>query len=1131
MSINNNLLSKLRQDIQSNPYRKNREGSFVAFNSSSFYYENSNAPLKSTQQIDIDWSKFENHTFFMSAEVKVNLAFEQIINKYPFDGTKQEVENFIDNLTGYEKWVFDSFPRNSGSLHFDGTNHIEVIDQAGVLFPDLSKNNSGVSMLNPQSDSPFSIELQLFVPSQTNQNSIICQKRSSDKCGISLNLADTTSTTETFVQFTVASGNINLSVSGSINKGEFNHICAVLSRDDATNTKLEFYVNETLTDSTGPDNIGYLDIDTSRFTIGSGSSINVGGVLFTPVTTLSGTIDEFKVFHSARTQKLQKLYSQKSIFSTPDLKLYYKFNEPIDLAAPSSDPANSIILDSSGNSLHSYVTNFNSSQRHSSGISNENSFFCPILFPGHQGVINLNKNLLASASLYDQENPNIITRLIPYHYLLEGAENDGFGKNIEGNSSSQYVGNSIPGSGKLGSQQVLLSFLYIWSKYFDELKLFVDQFSNLKYIDYDSENSIPDNFLDFYSQQFGLNLGNLFVDSTIEQYLAGENVSREVGINELALKSVQNEIKRRVLKSLPGILSSKGTQHSIKSFLRAVGIDPNNSIKIREYGGPTKGTLNFSRDNKSEIAAFLKFQSTSKLTSKFLSGSRFEPGYPKMEGSFVKLDDNTSISSSPNDGLYTSGSWTFEGIFKFDQASIESNKNSRNLAMLMSTGSSGEFMWCNLIATPNETEIDESKLNLYFRTQHSPTAPISNVSIDLTGSGIFDGEPWYVSFGRMRKDSISKTALSSSFFLRACKVTSLVGNYYESQGYFSDDYSDDYGSLYNIQENYLNAFNSSGSYIVIGNTALNSSNIYLNGTPGSSSYFDGSVSNIRFWSKYITSKESREHANNPFSTGVELPSFQYNYVTNVSGSFQKLRLDVVHNQDQVYASGTNGDLTLLDFSGNERHANGSGFLTSTNNFTPQPINYTHVSPYFDEISSNQKVRVRGLDDVSLLGLEQPWIRKSPVHSINQLENSTDNNKMSIDFSLVESLNRDIVNSMFCTFEELNNGIGSPNLMFSADYPDIEKLRDVYFNRLSGHIDFVKFFEFYRWFDTSISTFIDQLIPKRTLFKGVNYVVEPHVLERGKVQYYFIENYSLTPQRAGSNPRSINWLTTTASRRF
>jgi len=79
-------------------------------------------------------------------------------------------------------------------------------------------------------------------------------------------------------------------------------------------------------------------------------------------------------------------------------------------------------------------------------------------------------------------------------------------------------------------------------------------------------------------------------------------------------------------------------------------------------------------------------------------------------------------------------------------------------------------------------------------------------------------------------------------------------------------------------------------------------------------------------------------------------------------------------------------------------------------------------------------------------------------------------------------------------------------MFSPDYPDLEILRDVYFNNLTENLNFRQFLEFYRWFDNSISTFIEQLIPGKTRYKGTNFVIESHVLERHKRESRHSENY-------------------------
>ena len=48
-------------------------------------------PARTSQDLDLDWSRFENHTFFDSAASKVNAAFVHIVNEFPFDGTKKEL--------------------------------------------------------------------------------------------------------------------------------------------------------------------------------------------------------------------------------------------------------------------------------------------------------------------------------------------------------------------------------------------------------------------------------------------------------------------------------------------------------------------------------------------------------------------------------------------------------------------------------------------------------------------------------------------------------------------------------------------------------------------------------------------------------------------------------------------------------------------------------------------------------------------------------------------------------------------------------------------------------------------------------------------------------------------------------
>ena len=91
------------------------------FSDGNFLLDSYRAGFKSTQQLEIDFSQFRNHTFFSPARAKVDLAFHKCINEYPFTGSLSQVENFLTRLTGFERYVFNQIPKNKGYLFFSGT--------------------------------------------------------------------------------------------------------------------------------------------------------------------------------------------------------------------------------------------------------------------------------------------------------------------------------------------------------------------------------------------------------------------------------------------------------------------------------------------------------------------------------------------------------------------------------------------------------------------------------------------------------------------------------------------------------------------------------------------------------------------------------------------------------------------------------------------------------------------------------------------------------------------------------------------------------------------------------------------------------------------------------------------------
>jgi hypothetical protein len=1198
--------------------------------SASFQYDPPYAGLKSTQQLNVDWSQFQNHTFFMSAEAKVNLSFDQIVNGFPFDGTRQETEVFFDNLTGFDAWVFQQFPTFHGELLFSSSvipgNWVAVGDTAiyvptvsipasgsalpqtgqapgtwiavqnkvGALFPELVNNQNdttGEPILNPTGSQSLTIEMQIYLPPIANDVQVICQMLNQDDenignlggstQGFSLFLTQSLSTGSVDATFVVVSGSSYMTVPLTLNKGQFNHVAFEWNRDSGMPFLESFALSMPVAESVTQTELDDLAIDNCNFLLGIGTPVQYGDVLVSPVETLNATIDEFRYFFSARTPQQQAAYASKALYSTPDLMLYFRFNEPtgslnasnqlvlLDGTNNQNSTINAIVLDYSGNSLHSVIANFTSSLRQDATldplnpVTNERPDQCPILFPAYPPVIALNTTLLQSASLYDAENPNLVTKLIPQHYFLEGQQQDGTSEDQD-LGAAPFGGTGIPGQGVMSNTQILVSLLYIYARFFDEIKLFVDSFSTLQTVDYDTNNviapdTVPSQFLYTLVKNYGFHIPPLFQDADIDQYIRGENVEiDDYSTNANTLKFVTDALSRRILKTLPSVLRSKGTQYSIQAFLRAIGIDPNNVMRMREVGGPTTQQLQFIRDNKVEPGTMVWFSgsfngnipvtSSIYVASQYLSASRVEPGFPLPQGSFI-VDPETGRNTGttvPSDNVLTSGSWTIEGIVRFAPIDISMMTSATQSLMRMCVVGGGDTfgddastvfgqytpfgydvsydrhmgLVANLLVMsssfddagnlpkmvlymrPNALSGDSSELSPIIRLELDTAAP--NLFTGPATVGVFNGDRWNFSFGCQRGDDGLGSINQSLYFLRlAYQNNGEIQYLFQTSSFFLES---PYGGD-NIFRGFMTTSSFPGPFLTMGPgqfipQGTGTGSLFLNNTLAAPDEarltdFTGRLSNVRFWSKALTMTEWEEHVRNYNSVGVENPLANWNYVDNVTGSWGRLRMMTMQKQDTRDADAS-GSITFVDFSENLLFLTGSGFTPNMEVVVGEIFDYSMFNPYFDEAATNNKVRARSFLNFDLVE-QTPWAQLAPVYEVPPSEMPTDDVRFIMEFSLIEALNRDII-TIFATLDALGNAVGDPDLLFSVDYPQVENLRDIYFNRIKAKLNFDAFLIFFRWFDTTIGQFISQLVPRKTNFKGVNFTVESHMLERHKMSY-------------------------------
>jgi hypothetical protein len=524
----------------------------------------------------VDYSDFANFVTFNSAESYVNVTADQVLNDYPFGGTVDDYQQFLDSLDGYQRYFLGLWPSRIGYLRLNpevSSSYVRIDDfgvQDGV---------AKTSFISPGTGS-MSIQGWIDVPEMTGSNDIIVvfQKTRGSAAGADLEGLFVYVTGSTLT-FSTMSGTFATPVSVSATLGEMPmFFSAVVNRGSSTSS-LELY---TATTGTFP----VLAQSTStvygaRFDLASGSfyfchapsTAVISGKTIRPFT---GSIDDISIWSSVRGLTALTSSFNRKVYAQSGLIGAWRFNE----ATPET-PATfaSIVRDCSGHRLDGRIQSYFSGSRASGSFAYD--LPDPILSLDDPNVIDYVVNAQTSGSNYDRQNGSLIFNLFP----------DAFSKDSE----------------------TFQNFTLIMARFFDRVKLYIKQLPNLRIVDHSYYDHAPDDLLEDVGAMFGWQFGANFATTDALKYFVGRDVATGPSANntiDTRMSDIKSRFWRRLLQNIMYIYKTKGTRESVEALLRVYGVN-DNFVRLKEYARKSEARLPVNRVLAEKSVYALAFGSAS----------------------------------------------------------------------------------------------------------------------------------------------------------------------------------------------------------------------------------------------------------------------------------------------------------------------------------------------------------------------------------------------------------------------------------------------------------------------------------------------------------------------------------------
>jgi hypothetical protein len=877
----------------------------------------------------------------------------------------------------------------------------------------------------------------------------------------------------------------------SITDGTFRNFSFVFNTSGSSPT-LDFYVNgvcsQVAITSSNPGSVGLV----------TGSMIGNIGALRADVAgspgavqgygKLSASVDEFRFWKANRDDEQIGRYWFDNVGGGTDaydanvsLGVYLKFNEGITQTAS----VDQVCLDYSGRLSNGLFVGYDTVRSRDTG-SAINSLNLesivevgdPIVRTDNATYSSTRAKYILSGSNYDYNNNARLLNHFP-NWIIEEEEQDA---------------------------NELVNVTQIISSYFDTLYNQLTSLKKLKHTKYISgsiESSINEYpYNDRLVESMGLEMPEFFQNAgTLQQFL-----QRDEQINfDNRVVEVKNSIYKNIYNNLAFILKSKGTEKSIRNFIRCLGVSEE-IIALNTYA-----------DN-SDFEIKSNYVSTTS-TKKFAD----------FTGLLKQADDEATVYQYPESGnanskgFITGSSVIEEFAFSLQSEVVFPNKdNPELLSYDMPRVLTSSIMGFHTPADTNQTSTDltwETAGNDYGLQVYLVRSPGQYAKVYQPDFLVRDG---YF----LVKDRAGTTLLTSSIFndvydnqkwnltlsLRPKKYPfndGINGASVSADGYTLELYGVNYDT--GIKRNSFLASKAvsynDGSKIIESNKRVYTGAHRTNFTGSVVNNTDVRASSIRFWSDYLPTgtldlqaKEADGHgrirpqknaysfqANNP---GVYIPEIQtlaLNWdFANITGSDASGRFTVSDISSGSAAADYPAEYQGSVFSKfNLRQHTGRGDFFGAS-FTPVRKEYIYVDKLQvpEYIGGDEMVKSLNADEQTFGVYTRPE---------------------TFYFAIERSMYRSISNRMlelFASIEDFNNLIGEPVNKYRLNYKRMEKVREIFFRKVKNDIpDLEKYVDYYKWLDTSMNQVIEEFFPESARHASdVRKVVENHVLERPKIRH-------------------------------